>query len=111
MSERRDDGPQPIRLDAALDRVVRSLRAGAVRAEVAGVFGRWEDAVGPALAAHVRPIRLDRGVLLVEVDDPAWATQLRFLSDDVRARLRTVAGVRVERLEVRVGGRRGPTPS
>ena len=111
MTGRRDDGPEPMRLDAALDRVVRSLRAGAGRAEVGGLFGRWEDAVGPAVAAHVRPIRLDRGVLLVEVDDPAWATQLRFLIDDLRERLRRVAGVTVERLEVRVGGPRGSTPS
>ena len=67
------------------------------------MFGRWEEAVGPAIAANVRPVRLEQGTLLVEVDDPAWATQVRFLADDVRTRLRDVAGVVVERLEVRVG--------
>lgn len=96
-------------INAALDRVVRSLRSGTSRAEVGGVFGRWDDAVGPALASHVRPIRLDRGTLLVEVDDPAWATHVRFLTDDLRERLRTVAGVVVTDVEVRVGNRRGPT--
>ena len=35
-------------------------------AEVGGVFGRWDEAVGPAVAAHVRPVlarrrRADRG--------------------------------------------------
>ena len=78
------------------------------------MFGRWEEAVGPALAAHVRPVRLERGTLLVEVDDPAWATQVRFLADDVRARLRDAVGVAVDRLEVRVarapGLRRPMTP-
>ena len=85
-----DDEPEyeePVAVTAALDRVLRSLRGGAGRREVGGVFGRWEEAVGPAVAAHVRPVRLERGTLLVEVDDPAWATQVRFLADDVRRRL------------------------
>ena len=71
-----------------------------------GVFGQWEDAVGPALASHVRPVRLDGGALLVEVDEPAWATQVRLLADDLRSRLRVVAGVTVDRIDVRVAGRR-----
>jgi len=93
---------EPMPLSAALDGVLRSLRGGAGRAEVGGVFGRWDDAVGPTVAAHVRPVRLDAGTLLVEVDDPAWATQLRFLDEELRRRLAEVSGVHVERLEVRV---------
>jgi predicted nucleic acid-binding Zn ribbon protein len=93
----------PVAFSDALDGLLRSLRGGAGRAEVGGVFGRWDDAVGPAVAANVRPVRLEQGTLLVEVDDPAWATQVRFLADDLRRRLREVSGVDVERLEVRVG--------
>jgi predicted nucleic acid-binding Zn ribbon protein len=92
----------PVPLGDALDAVVRSLRGGAGRAEVRGVFGQWEEAVGEAIAAHVRPVRLERGTLLVEVDDPSWATQVRVLGDDLRTRLLTVADVAVERIEVRV---------
>ena len=66
------------------------------------MFGRWEEAVGQALAVNVRPVRLEDGTLLVEVDDPAWATQVRFLADDITARLAEVTGVTVERLDVRV---------
>ena len=73
------------------------------RAEVGGVFGRWEEAVGPTVATNVQPVRLEQGTLLVEVEDPAWATQVRFLADDVRRQLLDVAGVTVERIEVRVG--------
>ena len=36
-----------------------------------------------SMSANVRPVRLEHGTLLVEVDDPAWATQVRFLSDDI----------------------------
>jgi predicted nucleic acid-binding Zn ribbon protein len=93
---------EPVPVTDALDGLLRSLRGGAGRAEVGGVFGRWEDVVGAALAAHVRPVRLERRVLLVEVDDPAWATQVRYLSTDLIARLGEVAGVAVDGIDVRV---------
>ncbi len=83
-------GDDPVPVTDALDGLLRSLRGGAGRAEVGGVFGRWEEAVGQALAANVRPVRLEHGTLLVEVDDPAWATQVRFLADDITARLAEV---------------------
>lgn len=92
----------PVPLTAALDGLLRSLRGGAGRAEVGGVFGRWDDAVGAMIAAHVRPVRLEDGALLVDVDDPAWATQVRLLDDDLRRRLLEVTGVQVERIDVRV---------
>jgi predicted nucleic acid-binding Zn ribbon protein len=91
---------------------MKSLR-GTDRIQIGGLFGRWDDAVGPAVSAHVRPIRLDEGVLIVEVDEPAWATQVKFLSTTIIDRLAEVAHVRVERLEVRVArpGRAGTSPT
>ena len=67
----------------------------------------WDDVVGEAIAAHVQPVRLADGVLVVEVDEPAWATQFRFLADGVRERLAADVGVIVERIDVRVAGGRG----
>lgn len=99
-------GDDPIPLSVSLDRVVRSLR-GPDRHQIGGVFGRWEEVVGGPVAAHVRPIRLEERVLLVEVDEPAWATQMQFLTDQVRERLATVVQVEVDRIEVRVAGRGG----
>lgn len=92
---------EPVPIARSLDAVVRSLR-GPSRAAVGGVFGRWSDAVGEHVADHVRPLKLDGGVLTVAVDDPAWATQVRFLEGTIVARLHEVAGVVVERLDVRV---------
>ena len=59
----------PVPISRSIDEVMRSLR-GADRVQLGGLFGRWDDAVGEAVAAHVRPVKLDRGVLLVEADDP-----------------------------------------
>jgi predicted nucleic acid-binding Zn ribbon protein len=99
-------GDDPIPLSASLDRVVRSLR-GPDRHQVGGVFGRWEEVVGEPVAAHVRPLRLEDRLLVVEVDEPAWATQVEFLSGQLRERLATVVQVEVDRIEVRVAGRGG----
>ncbi len=92
-------------ISRSLDSIMKSLR-GTDRIQIGGVFGRWDDAVGATVAAHVRPVRLDQGVLTVEADDPSWATQVKFLTGTITARLAEVAHVDVERIEVRVGPRR-----
>jgi predicted nucleic acid-binding Zn ribbon protein len=97
-----DEEPMP--LSVSLDGVVKSLR-GPSRRAVAGLFGRWAEAVGEQVAEHVRPVKLDAGVLSVEVDDPAWATQVKFLAPTIIARLAEVAGTQVDRIQVRVDPR------
>jgi predicted nucleic acid-binding Zn ribbon protein len=99
-------------LSSGLSSVVKALK-GPDTATVKGVFGGWADAVGAQVAAHARPVKLDGSVLLVEVDEPGWATQLRFLEADLLERL-TATGSLVSRIEVRVNGaaasrRRGRT--
>jgi predicted nucleic acid-binding Zn ribbon protein len=93
----------PVPISRSLDSIMKSLR-GTDRIQIGGVFGRWDDAVGPTVAAHVRPVRLDQGVLTVEADEPAWATQVKFLSSTITSRLAEVAGVHIEHIEVRVAG-------
>ena len=92
---------QPIAIGQALDAVMRSLR-GPGRQAVGGVFGGWDDLVGPQIAQHARPVRLDGGVLLIEVDDPAWATQIQLMSLTLRERILTEVGAVVDAVEVRV---------
>jgi predicted nucleic acid-binding Zn ribbon protein len=97
---------EPVRLRESLDKLARHL--GAPDAGVlSGVFSRWEEVVGAAVAAHARPVSLRDGTLRVVVDQPGWATQLRYLESDVVERCAAVLGpgaVRV--LEVRVEGSR-----
>jgi len=97
---------EPVPISDSLGSVIRSLRhesSDAVSAtQIGGVFGRWTEAVGDAVAAHVKPVKLDGTTLVVEVDDPAWATQLRFLETALKQRLLEVAGATVETIEARV---------
>lgn len=76
----------PRRLVEALSEVAADLNLDDPD-DVAAVMAAWREAVGEAVAAHVRPRRLHDGVLLVEVDAPVWATQLRYLEEDVLRRL------------------------
>lgn len=74
-------------------------RRGAARA-LATVFSGWEAAVGNPLARHAQPLRLDGDVLVVAVDRPAWATQVRALAPEILERLSAAAGATFDRLEV-----------
>jgi predicted nucleic acid-binding Zn ribbon protein len=70
------------------------------------VFGRWEELVGSSVAAHVQPVRLVAGTLIVSADHPAWATQIRHVAPEILERVATEFGVdgAPVRLEVRVRG-------
>ncbi len=99
----------PVPLGESLTGLVSSLRgggtersAGADVSALGGVFGRWEEAVGAPVARHVQPVKLEGTRLVVQVDDPAWATQLRFLEGTLRERLAEVTGARIEHFDVRV---------
>jgi hypothetical protein len=80
-------GHRPVRrLQEALAEVAADLRLDDP-GTVGGVLQGWAAAVGGAVAAHTRPRTLRDGILVVEVDSPEWATQLRYLEEDVLRRL------------------------
>jgi predicted nucleic acid-binding Zn ribbon protein len=100
LPDHRDAGPG--RVGAPLDRLLRHLGAPKVET-VRSLFDRWPDAVGEQVASQASPISLRDGVLVVGVDDPAWATQLRFLEGELLTRLAAEFGAdEVTSIEVRV---------
>jgi predicted nucleic acid-binding Zn ribbon protein len=99
---RRED-PQP--LSAAFDGLLAD-QGWRTAAAVGSVFGRWEQLVGPDMAAHTRPERFSDGELVVIADSAAWATQVRLLTSTVVRRLNAELGHgTVTRVVVR-----GPAP-
>lgn len=93
----------PRRLRAGLGSVARRL--GSPPPEVlAAVFDSWPELVGTELAGRCRPVAVRGGVLVVAVDGPGVATELRFLAAGILRRAQELAGQPVaERLEVRTG--------
>jgi predicted nucleic acid-binding Zn ribbon protein len=95
-----DGHPRP--LNESLNRVVRFLGAPDVGA-LTEVFGRWETLVGEQVAVHSRPVSLHDRTLVIAVDDPAWASQIRWLESRVLERLASQLGAdAVDRIQVRV---------
>ena len=95
--------PQP--LSTAFDGLLAD-QGWQTAAAVGSVFGRWDQLVGPEVAAHTRPERFSDGELVVVADSAAWATQVRLLTAAVLRRLNTELGHgTVTRVVVR-----GPAP-
>ena len=88
-------------LTSALDALLDRLGADTASA-ITGVFGEWAQIVGEQVAQHVTPIKLERGRLIVEVDDPSWATQMRFLEPQLVAKLHIATTSTITAIEVRV---------
>jgi predicted nucleic acid-binding Zn ribbon protein len=63
----------------------------------ATVFGAWERVVGPEIAKHSRPVKLEDGELTVEAESTAWATQLRLLARSLLQRIAKEVGHNVVR--------------
>ena len=94
--------PDPTPLAESLDAVLRAL-AGPGRQAMRGIFDAWEEIVGAQTAAHAKPMVLDRGRLVIEVDQPGWATQLRYLEQDLITRLTPyLNGAELTGIDVRI---------
>ena len=113
LPKRGGEARPPHRVADSLDQVAR--RVGVPKASsLTAVFARWSDIVGGSVADHCRPHSLRDGVLHILVNEPAWATQLRFLGTRIIERCNEVAGAgSVTAIEVRVtrpptGSRKAP---
>lgn len=84
-----DRDPQP--LGRAVQRLLAE-RGWEAPAAVGGVLGRWDEIVGPEVAAHCRPEGYDGGVVTVVADSTAWATQVRLLAPQLVRRLNEECG-------------------
>ena len=96
--QRRDD---PEALHAAIAGLIDAC-GWRLAAAAGSVFGRWEQIVGPELAAHTRPDGLADGELTVTADSTAWATQVRLLAAALVRRINAELGDgAVKRVKVR----------
>ncbi len=72
-------------------------------------FRVWEDVVGAAAAKVARPVSLSRGILRVEVSDPAWMQELHMMRADLLEKLNESTGNRkIKEIQFQAGrGERG----
>lgn len=101
--EKNPRDPSP--LTEHVNTAMRRLNMGDSSA-VGGLFGQWREIVGDPIADNVTPVRLENKHLVVEVVEPAWATQFKFLEQQVLHTLREHLGDVVDVINVRVSRRR-----
>jgi len=101
-------GRRTRRISESLSLLTDRLGKGGDARTLSAIFSRWEEVVGAPVAAHAQPLSLRAKELLVEVDHPTWATQLRFLTDTILEKLSLVSGVEgaVTSIKVTVGNHR-----
>lgn len=85
------DPRDPQLFGAVLERLMKA-RGWQKPAAEATVFGAWERVVGPDIAKHSRPVKLEAGELTVEAESTAWATQLRMLAASLLKRIAAEVG-------------------
>ena len=103
-SRPRRDGPEgPQELGSILDQLAGEPRL-AEGMSIGRLARQWQEVVGERLALECSPIRLEGRVLLVRATSAAWATQIRFLADQVAGRANSALGRQaVEGVRVVVG--------
>jgi predicted nucleic acid-binding Zn ribbon protein len=90
------DPRDPQLLGTVLGRLMKA-RGWQQPAAEATVFASWERVVGADVAKHSRPVKLEDGVLTVEAESTAWATQLRLLAGSLLRQIASVVGHNVVR--------------
>ncbi|MGQ0744697.1 MAG: DciA family protein [Acidimicrobiales bacterium] len=82
--------PPPRRVGESIEGVLAACGVGAPT--MVAVAACWDDLVGPSLASHLRPVRMEGTRLVVAADHPSWATQVRVLEVALVARLGEAVG-------------------
>lgn len=102
----RTDWDDPAPLGAAVSELL-SARGWDGELAVAKVLGDWASIVGDDIAARATPVSLRDGVLSVQAESTAWATQLRLLAPQLVAAISAKLGPDVVR-EIQSRGPSGP---
>ncbi|MDQ3955047.1 MAG: DUF721 domain-containing protein [Actinomycetota bacterium] len=93
----------PARLKDLLGSATKKLGLKAP-VETARIWSEWRRIVGDAVAAHAEPTSLKNGILRVRADSPTWATEISYLSAEIRTKINARVGSSlVHRVDVWTG--------
>ncbi|WP_280382788.1 DUF721 family protein [Nocardia wallacei] len=103
----RPDERDPQRLSTLAGALAKS-RGWSGKVAEGMVFGRWASVVGEDVAAHATPVSLTDGVLSIQAESTAWATQLRMLQAQILAKITAAVGQGVV-TSLRISGPAAPS--
>lgn len=79
-------GRDPDKLDAIIGSLTRSMGWASPLAQ-SDLVSAWREIAGPETAEHSTPVAVEDGVLKIECDSTAWATQLRIMRVEITTRI------------------------
>ncbi len=59
---------------------------------------KWDEIAGDVLASHTEPVQLKGKTLYVLCDSPVWVQQVGILGPTLQPRIKTIAGIRVDKV-------------
>ncbi len=74
----------------------------------ATVLARWTEIVGDDLASHCEPLNLVDGLLVVQAESTAWATQIKLLGPTILGKVAAAVGPNLVR-QIRTQGPSRPS--
>jgi predicted nucleic acid-binding Zn ribbon protein len=91
MNSHRRNRKQFVPIGSVIDKLMQHHRPVKDR-ELLRVWEVWDGAVGAAIAANARPVAFKGDTLLVHVNSSTWLHHLRFLEQDLIAKLNAELG-------------------
>ncbi len=82
---------RPTDIITTLEQSLKSVRKGRVFRRMR-VFIEWPKIVGEANAKNTRPVSLRYGVLMIKSDNPAWTDRLKYMEEELIAKIAECIG-------------------
>ena len=54
------------------------------------IFSAWKNIAGERMAMRTRPTNISNRILYVEVDDPLWLSQLKYMKQDIIGKINLI---------------------
>lgn len=103
MAEKRFNSRHFTNLGSVLDKVLNQYRPKSDQA-LCKVWDIWEAAVGPGIAANARPAAFKGDILLLHVSNSSWLHHLRFLENELVAKVNLSLGAeRIKTIQLKIG--------
>jgi len=67
------------------------------------IQAKWHECVGPELTRQVRPLKIYKRKLIVEVPHPSWAHEFEFLKHEVLRKLqKALPGIQIQEIRCQI---------
>ena len=82
---------EPVHLRSVLEQLLKDFGTPDITT-VISIIDQWEEIVGSDLATKISAVAISGSELIVRVDDPAWASQISWLENQLLDKITRLIG-------------------